>query len=132
MDDATRAAFERAAWAAAEGVATEAQLALLQADTAGWKHALERLLDETEDALESVQATLSGAARVQVVADFEAELDLLESAYDRLTGAAEPVIAGVLADPPDEVLLQATWSGGVVVVWAAGAHTKPADNDGLA
>jgi superfamily II DNA or RNA helicase len=132
MDDATRAAFERAAWAAAEGVATEAQLELLQADTAAWKHALERLLDETEDSLESVQATLSGAERVQVVADFEAELDLLESAYDRLTGAADPVMAVVLADPPDEVRLQATWSGGVVVVWAAGAHTKPADNDGLA
>ena len=90
MDDATRAAFERAAWAAAEGVATEAQLELLQADTAAWKLALQRLLDDTEDALEAVQGTLSGAERLQVVADFEAELDLLESAYDRLTGASDP------------------------------------------
>jgi hypothetical protein len=132
MDDATRAAFERAAWAAAEGVATEAQLELLQADTAAWKRALERLMDETEDGLDAVQGSLTGAERIQVVADFEAELDLLEAAYDRLTGGADPVMAVVLADPPDEVRLQASWSGGQVVVWAAGAHTKPADNDALA
>jgi hypothetical protein len=65
MDDATRAAFERAAWAAAEGVATEAQLELLQADTAAWKRALERLMDETEDGLDAVQGSLTGAERIR-------------------------------------------------------------------
>jgi superfamily II DNA or RNA helicase len=131
MDDVTQAAFDRAAWAAAEGVATGEQLALLQADTAEWKRALERLLDETEDALDAVQH-LSGPERAQVVADFEAELDLLEAAYDRLLGVADPTLAIVTVDPAGEVRLQATWSGGQVVVWAAGAHTKPADNDALA
>jgi superfamily II DNA or RNA helicase len=130
MEDATRA-VELAAWAAAEGVATDDQLALLQADTTAWRRALERLLDDTEDALESVR-DLQGPERAQVVADFETELAVLEAAYDRLTGAADPSLAVAIVDPADEVRLQASWVGGQVVVWAAGAHTAPADNDQLA
>ncbi|HZA85616.1 MAG TPA: SNF2 helicase-associated domain-containing protein, partial [Acidimicrobiales bacterium] len=68
----------------------------------------------------------------QVVADLEAELDRLEVAYDRLTSAADPTAAIVVAaDPGGEVRLQASWSAGEVVVWAAGPDTAPANHDEL-
>jgi len=54
MQDATRA-LEDAAWAAAEGTATAAQLAQLEADPRGWRQTLERMLDDVEDQLDSVR-----------------------------------------------------------------------------
>ena len=131
MDLATRA-VETAAWAAAEGIATEEQLALLQSDTNAWRRALERLVDDTEDALESVRG-LSGGERHQVVADFESELRLLETAYDRLLHADDPMAAVVVAaDPVEAVRLQASWSNGQLVVWAGAPAAPPYDNEKLA
>ncbi len=123
--------LEAAAWAAAEGTATDEQLARLEADPAGWRRALEVLLDDTEDGLEAVRH-LPGPERSQVVADFEAELNRLDAAYDLLTHAPDPSAAVVIADPDGEVRLQASWSAGQVVVWAAGPGTAPGDNDELA
>ena len=130
MDEATRA-LEAAAWAAVDGIATSEQLRLLESDAPAWRRVLERLLDQTEDNLESVRR-LEGPGREQVVADLEAELDRLEVAYDRLTSAADPTAAIVVAaDPGGEVRLQASWSAGEVVVWAAGPDTAPANHDEL-
>ena len=126
-------ALETAAWAAADGTATSAQLALLEADPRSWRWALEDLLEETEDNLESVRK-LNGPERLQVVADFEAELARLEAAYDLLTkvGDSSSAVAAIAAaDPAGEVRLQASWHGGNVVVWAAGPGTAPANNDEL-
>src|SRR6476620_2116449 len=130
MHDDTRA-LETAAWTAADGNATEDQLALLEADPRAWRITLERLLDETEDNLDSVRQ-LPGPERDQVVRDFEEELARLEAAYDLLTRASDPSTAIVAADPVGEVRLQASWSAGQVVVWAAGPGTAPASNDELA
>ena len=130
MHEATRE-LEVAVWAAAEGIATEDQLKLLDADPRAWRLTLERLLDDVEDNLDSVRE-LTGPERDQVVADFEAELTRLEDAYELLTRAPDPSAAIVIADPPGEVRLQASWSAGQVVVWAAGPSAIPADNDGLA
>ena len=69
MQQRTRV-LEDAAWAAAEGIATNEQLQLLDADPIGWRRALERLLDDTEDQLEDVRQ-LTGPERDQVVADFD-------------------------------------------------------------
>ena len=130
MDEATRA-LEAAAWAAVDGIATSEQLRLLESDAPAWRRVLERLLDQTEDNLESVRR-LEGPGREQVVADLAAELDRLEVAYDRLTSAADPTAAIVVAaDPGAEVRLQASWSAGEVVVWAAGPDTAPANHDEL-
>src|SRR6478735_5794226 len=99
MTDPSRA-LEAAAWAAAEGIATADQRALLEADPVAWRLTLERLMDETEDALESVSG-IEGPERAQVVGDFEAELDRLEAAYDLITRSASSG-TGVLiptADP---------------------------------
>jgi SNF2-related domain/SNF2 Helicase protein/Helicase conserved C-terminal domain len=130
MDEATRA-LEAAAWAAVDGIATSEQLRLLESDAPAWRRVLERLLDQTEDNLESVRR-LEGPGREQVVADLESELDRLEVAYDRLTSAGDPTAAiMVAADPGGEVRLQASWSAGEVVVWAAGPDTAPASHDEL-
>ncbi|HUP85417.1 MAG TPA: DEAD/DEAH box helicase [Acidimicrobiales bacterium] len=133
-------ALEAAAWAEAEGIATEDQLALLEGDKRGWRRALERLLDQTEDDYDEV-LRLRGEERDQVIADFEGQLARLDAAYDRLVPPPPPppptvpVIAeipGGVATPVGEVQLQASWTSGRVVVWAAGPGADPADNDGLA
>ncbi|HET9609080.1 MAG TPA: DEAD/DEAH box helicase [Acidimicrobiales bacterium] len=130
MDEATRA-MEAAAWAAVDGVATPEQLTLLESDAPGWRRALERLLDQVEEHLDSVRV-LDAPERDQVVIDLESELDRLELAYDRLTGASAPSDAVLVApDPTGEVRLQASWSANEVVVWAAGPDTRPADHDEL-
>jgi hypothetical protein len=125
--------LESAAWAAADGTATVEQLALLEADPRSWRWALEDLLEETEDNLESVRR-LPGPERAQVVADFEAELARLEAAYDLLTkvGDSSSAVAAIAAaDPAGEVRLQGSWHGGNIVVWAAGPGTAPATADEL-
>jgi superfamily II DNA or RNA helicase len=131
MDEATRA-MEAAAWAAVDGIATTEQLALLESDAPGWRRALERMLDDAEDHLDAARDQLTGPEREQVIADLEAELDRLELAYDRLTGASDPSAAVLVApDPAGEVRLQGSWSANEVVVWAAGPDTSPADHDEL-
>jgi hypothetical protein len=130
MDEATRA-MEAAAWAAVDGIATTEQIALLESDAPGWRRALERLLDDTEDNLDAVRS-LDTAERDQAVSDLEAELDRLELAYDRLTGASDATTAVLVApDPTGEVRLQASWSANEVVVWAAGPDAPPANHDEL-
>ncbi|MCU1356963.1 MAG: Helicase, family [Acidimicrobiales bacterium] len=117
--------LEDAVWAAADATAAPEQLALLEADRNRWLDVLEDLLEETEDRLEAVRR-LNGGERAQVVADFEAELAKLEAAYDLLSKTDDPVAAIAAADPAGEVRLQASWSHGEIVVWAAGPGTVPA------
>ncbi len=125
--------LEDAAWAAADGRAATDQLALLEADPTAWRWALEDLLEDTEDNLDSVRH-LDGPERHQVVADFEAELGRLQAAYDLLTkvGDSSSAVAAIAnADPVGEVRLQASWHGGNVVVWAGGPSAEPASSDAL-
>ncbi len=125
--------LETAAWAAADGSANPDQLALLETDQQAWRWALEDLLEETEDSLDAVRR-LDGPERLQVVADFEAELARLEAAYDLLTkvGDSSSAVAAIAAaDPAGEIRLQASWQSGDVVVWAAGPGTAPATADEL-
>jgi superfamily II DNA or RNA helicase len=138
MDDDIQA-LEAAAWAAAEGAATDEQRARLKADPDATRRTFERLLDDTEAQLESVRQ-LRGPERDMAVADFEDELARLESAFDLVTGGAGPAAAqaaaeiaamGVATAEPGEVRLQASWSAGQLVVWAAGPGTEPADADDL-
>ena len=132
MPDLSRA-LEAAAWAAAEGIATAEQRALLEADPVAWRLILERLMDETEDNLDSV-SSIEGPERAQVVGDVEADLDRLEAAYDLLLGSARTG-AGVLiptADPSGEIRLQASWVNGSIVVWAGGPDVVAHKNAELA
>jgi hypothetical protein len=131
MDDATRS-FTAAVWAAVDGMATAEQVAMLEADPRTHQRVLERLLDDVDDGLHAARL-LDGLERAQVTADFEAELARLEAAYDRLTrpaGSGAGALA-VAADPPGQVRLQASWSGGKIVVWAGGPQTAPERTEDL-
>jgi hypothetical protein len=139
-------ALEAAAWAAAEGMATAEQVALLERDKGATSRVFERLLDATEASLDAVQDS-PGPEREMAIADLDGELDRLEAAYDRFV-PAPPAPAGAprapavddqpaavvtaIGEPAGEVRLQASWSGGQVVVWAAGPGTDPAGIDELA
>jgi hypothetical protein len=138
MDHSTQV-LEAAVWAAVEGIATADQQSMLDADPRAWLRTLEVLLDETEDNLDAVRQ-LTGPERDQAVADLESELSRLEAAYDLLTSAADPTSVTVVADPPGEVRLQASWlrsrtkkktDSGQIVVWAAGPATAPASEQQL-
>ncbi len=129
MDDRT-GAFEDAVWAAVEGRATETQRALLEADPGWYQRTVERFIDDTDERLENARQ-LRGAERALVVADFESDLALLEATYDLMTRAAASAAAGLVADPAGEVLLQASWANGEVVLWAGGPGVPPAPNDVL-
>jgi superfamily II DNA or RNA helicase len=132
MPDTSRA-LEAAAWAAAEGIASAEQRAMLEADPVAWRLMLERLLDETEDNLDAV-STLEGPERAQVVGDVEAELERLEAAYDLLLGSSgngAPVLIPT-ADPTGEIRLQASWAAGSIVVWAGGPDVVAHQNADLA
>ncbi|MDQ3678979.1 MAG: DEAD/DEAH box helicase [Actinomycetota bacterium] len=129
MDDTT-GTLEAAAWAAVEGIATAGQRAQLEADPQAYRRTLERLLHETENRLDAVRK-LEGPERDQVIDDFEKELAALEAAYDQVAPAAGSPRGGVAADGAG-IELQASWSGGKVIVWAAGPGTAPASNDELA
>jgi SNF2-related domain/SNF2 Helicase protein/Helicase conserved C-terminal domain len=130
MDEASRA-LEAAAWAAVDGIASDEQLALLEADAPGWRRTLERLLDDAEDNLDAVRG-IEGPERDQVVVDIESELARLEAAYDRLLSVDDVAAAVLVApDPVGEARLQASWSSGEVVVWAAGPDVPPVPHDEL-
>ena len=63
--------------------------------------------------------------------DLEDQLATLTRALDRLDGTRLPSEA-IAEEPPAPLQLQASWSSGSIVVWAAGRGTEPADNDELA
>jgi hypothetical protein len=128
--DLTGIEWESAVWAAAEGLATPAQVAALEADPVAWRRTLDRLIVDTEDALDAVLER-GGYERDQAVADLEGELARLEAAWNLLTRAADPKVAVVTVDPDTEVRLQASWSSGNVVVWAAAPAVPPASADDL-
>jgi hypothetical protein len=126
----TLQALEAAAWAAADGSATPEQLAMLEADPARWRDAVEDLLEDVEDRLDAVRQ-LDGPERLQVIADFEAELAQLEAAYDLLAKTDDPIAAIAAADPHGELRLQASWANGQIVVWAGGPGAAPASAEEL-
>ena len=123
--------FEFAVEAAAAAEATAAQLEMLDAHRSAWRWTLERLLDETDEDLESVRS-INAPERDQVVADFEEERDRLEAALARLTSADDHSAMPLLLESAGEVRLQASWAAGRLVVWAAGPGTEPATAEELA
>src|SRR3954471_13636249 len=123
--------LESATWAVAEGRATGEQLALFQSEPDASLRMLQRLIDDTDDSLASVRG-LPGDERDQVVADFEEELAKLIAIQNSLMPAPGLVAEESVGEVIGEVRLQASWSDGKVVVWAAGPGTAGASNDELA
>src|SRR3954451_3231851 len=134
--------LEAAIWSISEGRGSDDELAILRADERKSLTLLDRLIFDAEEDLESVR-NLKGEERDQVVADFTDTLHGLQSTAARLRPPpAAPVLdlshadehLGLTSEPwePEEVLLQASWSDGQVVVWAGGRGSPPDTNDALA
>jgi len=121
--------------AEANGYASAPQLALLAGHRQAWRDGLRQLLRETEANLASVR-NLTGPERNQVVADFERERANLAAALRRVEGGPKASVDKASdnrpLDGPGEVRLQASWSAGRIVVWAAGPGTATATDDDLA
>ena len=136
--------LEAAIWSISEGRGSDDELALLRADERMSLMMLDRLIIDAEDDLDSVR-NLTGDERDQVVADFTDTLHGLRATAARLRPpppTPPPSIATtyidddlpIMSEPwePGEVQLQASWSAGQVVVWAAGRGAQPDGNDALA
>src|SRR4051812_8696721 len=124
-----------AVWAVAEGRASEAEDALLEADPRASLRVVEGLLADTQTRLESVRG-LKGPEREQVIADFADELEGLRQVYERLHGdddGDEPERGTRSKSTQEEGRrLQASWSDGHVVAWVGGPDEPPGTNDELA
>ena len=132
--------LEAAIWSIADGRASDAELALFEADETTSLAVLDRLIGDAEEDLASVRG-ITGDERDQVVADFADTLKSLHRTAARLRPLAPSPILAELDDDdsisweylePGEVQLQASWADDRVVVWAAGRGTDPETNDELA
>ena len=119
--------LENAIWRIADGRGNDEDVELLRDGGATSLSSLARLIGEAEEGLASAR-DLPGDERGPVVADFTDTIASLRSTADLL----RPPEAADAKRPPDEVVLQASWSAGAVVVWAGGRGAIPASNDGLA
>jgi hypothetical protein len=135
--------LEATIWAIADGRGSDDDLAVLHSDPRASLLVLDRLIYDAEEDLDSVRA-LPGDERYQVVADFTETLESLRDtaallrprpARTRDRGREngrdqfEPDEVEVLE--PEDVQLQASWSDGHVVVWAAGRGAVPDSRDAL-
>src|SRR3954451_16197603 len=132
--------LEPSVWSIASGRGSEGDVARLHADEEAFRRLLDRLILEAESGLASV-LSLPDDVRDQVVADFTETLAALRATASRLrpnsNGSVHPHSS---SDAPTqasaveigEVQLQASWSAGQIVVWAAGRGAPPEDNDQLA
>ena len=136
--------FRRLVQAHLDGVASQADQAILAASEDDWIWVLEELLDEVEESLDRARKTVHGPERELVLADFADEYWRIDAALVELTGEQAPVIpepepqpkrapkaepeAAQEAEPqrePAEPRLQLSWTRGRVVAWFAGEATEP-------
>jgi hypothetical protein len=118
----------------AAGEASQQEISLLEAHREHWVETLQRLVRETEIALEKVRR-LDGPERAQVVADFEGERSGYLRTLSRLTGQpqkgrSEPAGGGdrppQAEEEPVALALHLSWTPGRVVAWAGGPADEPA------
>ena len=122
--------LEMAVWAVAEGRATAEETALVDTDPARSRRVLTLLASQTESDLERARRRGGREGELATV-DLEEQLAMLARALGRLDGTRLPSEA-IAEEPPAPLQLQASWSAGSIVVWAAGRGTEPADNEELA
>jgi hypothetical protein len=125
--------LESVIWRVADGRGSEDDLARLRADAQSSLALVDVLIRATNDDLGSVRS-LTGPERDQVIADLTATLQSLRDVAARLrpptaTHPASPTSDIVRAAVQGEIELQASWSGGKVVVWAGGPGRPPESHD---
>ena len=146
--------FDTYVEAEADGAALPHELAILEADRAGWRSTLARLLVESDEHVAAARA-IQGEERDQVLADAIADQRRLSDAWTRLTGeqrrgdtrneprnqrTKQAGNAGGTRAPkreeavfePGIVRLQVSWEPGRIVAWGAGPRTAGASSDELA
>ncbi|HVM12705.1 MAG TPA: DEAD/DEAH box helicase [Egibacteraceae bacterium] len=121
--------FQQLVQAHLDGLASEADIAILEEYEDDWARTLERLLREADAALERVRVKVTGPERSLVLADFQAERDRIAATLTALTGDAGEEEADEEPPEPGVPQLQLSWTPGHVVAWAAGAgaDAEPAD-----
>ena len=111
-----------------DGLASDADLALLEANTRLWVRALYRLLDDVAESIDSVRATVRGHQRALIVADLENDYRAIDAVLTKLAGPPlAPLENGASADARSAgiVELQLSWVPGRVIAWAAGSGRSP-------
>ncbi len=116
-----------------DGTASDAELALLQANTRLWVRALYRLLDDVAESTEKVRSTVRSHQRRQIVADLEDDYKAIEAVLSSLVGPPQMPTTGryeansqQAATPATTVVeLQLSWVPGRVIAWAAGSGRSP-------
>ena len=111
-----------------DGLASDADLALLEANTRLWVRALYRLLDDVAESIDGVRATVRGHQRALIVADLENDYRAIDAALTKLAGPPRaPLENGASADTRSTgiVELQLSWVPGRVIAWAAGSGRSP-------
>ncbi len=106
-----------------DGLASDADLALLEANARLWVRALYRLLDDVAESIDSVRAAVKGHQRALIVADLEEDYRSVDAVLTTLVGPPEaPLENGAADDRSDigQVELQLSWVPGRVIAWAAG------------
>ncbi len=106
-----------------DGLASDADLALLEANTRLWVRALYRLLDDVAESIDGVRATVRGHRRALIVADLEDDYGAIDAVLAKLVGPPlAPLKNGSSRDARSAgiVELQLSWVPGRVIAWAAG------------
>ena len=106
-----------------DGLASDADLALLEANTRLWVRALYRLLDDVAESIDGVRATVRGHRRALIVADLEDDYGAIDAVLAKLVGPPlAPLRNGSSRDARSAgiVELQLSWVPGRVIAWAAG------------
>jgi len=111
-----------------DGLASDADMALLEANTRLWVRALYRLLDDVAESIDAVRATVRGHQRALIVADLENDYRAVDAVLTKLAGPPRaPLENGASADARGAgiVELQLSWVPGRVIAWAAGSGRTP-------
>ena len=106
-----------------DGLASDADLALLEANTRLWVRALYRLLDDVAESIDAIRTSVRGHQRAVIVADLEEDYRAIDAVLTTLVGPPEsPLENGTSADGRDtgHVELQLSWVPGRIIAWAAG------------
>ena len=113
-----------------DGLASDADLALLEANTRLWVRALYRLLDDVAESVDAIRATVRGHQRAVIVADLEEDYRAIDAVLTTLAGPPQaPLENGASADARDtgRLELQLSWVPGRIIAWAAGPG-RPAES----
>ncbi len=109
-----------------DGLANDADRALLEANPRLWVRALYRLLDDVAESIDSVKATVRGHQRALIVADLEDDYRAIDAVLATLIGPAQaplsPLANGTESNAHEigALELQLSWVPGKIIAWAAG------------